>query len=351
MKEAKKLRRLTTVAFWLTAPVLILSSCSSEQEQATQERLFSVKATVVERTNEQVARRYTGSLEGEKQAVLYARLTEPVQEVKVREGQHVTPNDILLTLDRLGPTSNYMQTESVYRNAEKNYNKMKYLFDEGAVAESRYDDAKTAYEVAKAQYEAVTQMVEIRSPISGTVTSINVSPGDFVRLGQKLVTVASTGRLRVKFNANPEEVSRFKVGDSVLVSHDAVTDKMVGRIVTIASSADPMTRGFQVEALIDQVRPGFKPGMFVGIEYVLQRLDSVVAVPREAVLNLDGKQTLYVVRDGIALKREVQLGADLVGRVVVSNGLESGDTLVTLGQDYLQDSARVNLTALNGSAQ
>jgi hypothetical protein len=51
----------------------------------------------------------------------------------------------------------------------------------------------------------------------------------------------------------------------------------------------------------------------------------------------------------VAYKREVKLGADLTGKVVVQTNLSAGDTLITLGQDYLTDSARVNLTALNGN--
>ena len=342
---------LTTSLMMLCLASLLMLGCSAQQEEAQEERLIPVKATVVENSREMITKTYTGSLEGEKQAVLYARLAEPIERIHVQEGQKVSADQILISLDRYGPTSNYPETESVFRNAEKNFNKMKYLFEEGAISETQYDAALTEYQVAKAQFEAMSKMVDIRTPIAGTVTSITVSPGDFVAQGQELATVATTGKLRVKFNVNPDEIGRFAVGDQVMVGHETIDRKMTGRVVTIAESADPATRAFQVEALVDDVIKGYRPGMFVQIEYILKRLDSVITVPQKSVLTMDNQTSVYVVKDGVAERREVALGDDLTGRVVVESGLNLGDTLVTLGQDYLSDGARVNLTSLNGNDQ
>jgi len=53
---------------------------------------------------------------------------------------------------------------------------------------------------------------------------------------------------------------------------------------------------------------------------------------------------VFVVSNSVAQEREVTTGADLGGRIVVTSGLDVGDTLVTLGQDYLQDGVEVNIT-------
>jgi len=348
MKDMIKRQLPGAITALMAAIALSSLGCSGSQDTVEEIKRVPVKASVIEYTDQYVARRYTGSLEGEKQAVLYARLAEPVEKILVREGQKVAIDEVLLTLDKNGPTSNYVSTESVFLNAEKNFNKMKFLFEQGAISETQFDDARTNYEVARAQFDAVRRLVEIHSPIGGTVTKISVSPGDFLTVGQELVTVATTGKLRVEFNVNPEEIGYFKSDVDVLVSHESVPDKMKGRVVTISTSADPVTRGFKVEALIDDPDPRFRPGMFVQIEYVLEHLDSIVAIPREAILTLDNKSVLYVIKGGLAERREVTLGAGLGGSVQVTAGLNPGDTLVTLGQNYLADSTPVNLTTLNG---
>ena len=130
------------------------------------------------------------------------------------------------------------------------------------------------------------------------------------------------------------------------MSTDMAVQDAEGEVSAIAGSADPMTRTFEVEAVFGNRAGIYRPGMFVRIKHIQERLESVIAVPRAAVLTLDGKETVYVVEGGLAKKRLVTLGPDLVGHVVVESGLTAGDKLVTLGQEYLDDGMRVNITTL-----
>ncbi len=343
-------RSITTIlTITAIAGICLLSvSCATQEAEQTvaEERVVAVKALLVQPTDRQVTRTYTGSLTGEKQAILRARLSEAVEEVRVSAGQTVAKDQVLVTLDKYGPSSQYAQTYATYRNAKKNFEKMEFLFKEGAVSETEFDAAKTNYEVTRAHYEAMMRMVEIQTPIGGTVTSVNVSPGDLVGLGQELATIATTARLQVKFGVNADDVTFFRVGSSVIISSDAVDGTASGRVTTVASSADPVSRKFQVEALIDNAAGLFSPGMFVHADYVLDELPGVLAVPRGAILNLDGEETVFVALAGRAEMRRVTLGADLTGEVVVSSGLHPGDTLITLGHDYLEDGLKLNVTDL-----
>jgi membrane fusion protein (multidrug efflux system) len=326
---------------------LLGASCAQQvEETVTEERVVAVKALLVQPSDRQVTRTYTGSLAGEQQAVLHARLSEAVVEVRVGEGRQVAENEVLITLDKYGPSSQYAQTYSTYQNAKKNFEKMEFLFKQGAVSESNFDGAKTDYEVTRAQYEAMMRMVEIQSPIAGTVTSVNVSPGDLVAVGQELATIATTDRLRVKFGVNADDITFFRVGSNVVISSDAVDGTALGRVITIASSADPVSRKFRVEALIDNTAGLFSPGLFVHADYVLDELPGVLAVPRGAIINLDGQETVFASVAGHAQMRRVTLGADLSGDVVVTSGLNPGDTLITLGQDYLEEGLKLNITDL-----
>ncbi len=330
--------------------VLLLSSCSKQQAQTNNvERVVAVKAMIVQSSDRQVTRTYTGSLEGEQQAVLYARLPEAVREIVSHTGSRVKADDIILTLDKFGPSSSYSQAYSVYENARKNYDKMKFLFGQGAISESQNDGAKTEFEVAEAQFESVRRMIEIHTPIAGIVTSVNVSPGDLAQVGQALATVATTDKLRVKIPVNSDDVALVKVGDNVTVRTDATGATADGRVVRVASSADPVTRAFTVEALIENGEGSFNPGMFVHVDYILQQLTGVLAVPREAVLTLDGQPTVFASVGGKAEQKRVVLGPEISGYVVVTSGLKAGDTLITLGQDYLENGLSLNVTELSAS--
>ena len=325
--------------------LLLVVSCSKEQQVTQAERSIAVNVQTLQPTDERVIRSFSGSLEGEKQAILYAKLAEAVAKVPVREGQAVKTDQVIVSLDKDGPTANYNEVLSVFLNAEKTFSKMENLYKSGAISETQFDAAKTQYEVAKANYESVSRLVDVRSPINGTVTSISVRTGDFVHVGQQLAVVATPGKLRVKFAVNTDNIGFVNPGAEVRIVSEVVKDTAVGKVISIAESADPVTRSFQVEAVLENDGSQFRPGMFVKIQVTEQNLPQVLAVPRAAIMRLDNVDVAFVVENGVAKKREVTLGPELEGRVVVTTGLNPGDTLVTLGQNYLGDGFKVTISS------
>lgn len=326
---------------------LALSCSRSEDTGTSNNRVISVRAEIIQPQSVQITGTYTGSLDGEKQAVIYSKISEAVEQVNVDEGRIVEANTTVITLDKSGPSSSYQQAKSLYQNAEKNYKKMEYLFKEGAISETQYDAAQTDYEVKKAGFESAAQLVEIKSPIAGMVTSVDVSPGDYVQIGQKLATIATIDKLRVKFGVNASDISLIKPGSSVTISSEMFPYTAKGSVVSVPTSADPITRAFDVEAIVDNTEGHFKPGMFVRINFVRQSLDNVVVVPQNAVLTLDNVPTVFLVSGDSADKRQVRLGPDIHGNVVVDSGLIAGDTLVILGQDYLEEGFKVRITSMS----
>jgi membrane fusion protein (multidrug efflux system) len=341
------LHTFTMPAVFLAALSLAILSCSGEQKQREQHRAeAAVKVMVIKPVDTEVVKTYTGTLEGIRQAVISAKIAEAVEAVHVQEGETVKEGQVLITLDKSGPSSRYQEALSVYRNAEKNYKKMEYLFREGAVSESQFDAAKTQYEVAKANFEAAASLVEIQSPIEGTVTSLEVSPGDYLHPGQVLATVASTDSLRVKFSVSAADVKNIIPGTPVVISEQETGQEAAGTVVSVSRSADPGTRAFEVEAVMDNSSSRFHPGMFARIKVAVQRLAGVLAVPRRAVLARSDGEAVFVVSCGKASERKVTTGVDLGGKVVVTLGLTEGDSLVTLGQNYLQDGMPVKITEI-----
>ncbi|HHI03078.1 MAG TPA: efflux RND transporter periplasmic adaptor subunit, partial [candidate division Zixibacteria bacterium] len=173
--------------------MILWTACSApeETELAVEEKVIPVRGMQISPVSMEQRKTFTGTLEGEKQAVIRAKIAEAVNCIDVIEGDEVRANEVIIRLDKTGPSSNYLQSKSVFQNAEKNFKKMRYLFGEGAISESQFDGARTEYEVARANYEAARQLVELRTPIDGTVTSIDISVGDYVSPGQQVATVAT----------------------------------------------------------------------------------------------------------------------------------------------------------------
>ena len=324
-------------------------ACSEPEDGGltAEEKTIPVRGTQINPSSMQQSKTFTGTLEGEKQAVIMAKISEAVERIDVAEGDEVKANDVIIRLDKSGPSSNYLQSRSVFLNVEKNYKKMEYLFKEGAVSETQFDGVKTEYEVARANYNAARQMVELRTPIAGTVTSIDPSVGDYVSPGQAIATVATIDKLRVKLGVSSTDIAYFNIDEKVKILVEAMNGfEAIGTVTMVARSADPKTRTFQVEIEIDNSNHIFKPGMFARAEVVVGNFTNILVVPQQAILTRNDKEYLYVVNDGRAFAKEVVLGAEFSGLTEVKSGINAGDTIVTLGQDYLSDNCLIKLTEL-----
>ncbi|MEW5925216.1 MAG: efflux RND transporter periplasmic adaptor subunit [Candidatus Zixiibacteriota bacterium] len=339
------------ITILLGAALVMLAAygCSGDKQesQVVVERAVSVQGTLVAESDAQLTKNFTGTIEGEKQAVLSAKISEAVEKVLVKEGDFVKTDDVLIMLDRKGSSSNYMQASSVFQNAEKNYNKMKFLYDEGAVSESQYDGARTEYEVARANFEAARQLVEIKSPINGMVTSTDVSAGDYLYPGQTVATVASVDRLRIKLGVSGNDIGLFSKGSHVKISIGSSSPITAdGKVYKVAQSADPATRTFAVEIEIDNSAKKLKPGMFGRAAIVATSLKDIIVIPRSAVISGADENFVFVAANSHAQKRIVKLGVDFDGTVEILEGLNQGDTLVTVGQNYLDDGRLLKVVRL-----
>lgn len=325
--------------------IIIVVGCGGNEKTATkEERAISVKGMVTMQSSAELTKKFTGTLEGVKQAVITAKIAEAVEKVNYKEGDKISANAVLMSLDKTGPTSNYVQAYSVFKNAEKNFNKMKYLYEEGAVSESQFDGAKTEYEVAQANFTAAEKLVDIRTPISGTVTSVNASVGDYLLPGQKVATVADISRLRMNLGISGSDIKYFKVGADVNVSVGTSENLSGGgQVATVARSADPVTRTFQVEIAVANESGQLKPGMFAESEITVAKFENIIIIPRDAAVNRENRNYVYIINGDRVVAREVVLGAEFNGSVEIKQGLNPGDTLVTVGQDYLDDGFLVKL--------
>jgi len=291
-----------------------------------------------------VYRDYTGTLEGIEEAVLTAKVAETVIDVNVKPGVSVNAGDMLILLDKSGATSSFMQAKAYYDNAQKTLNKMKALFDEGAIPEKQYDDAETAFSVAEANYKAARDLVEIKSPVSGVVTDLKANIGDQTFAGQKLATVSRIDSLRLTVGVDPDDVVLISPGMTARVYPVGVKDAWTeGKVVRVASSADPKTRAFNVEILIAHQSSGLLPGSFGGCTIPLRELKGVVRVPDESILMREGLKKIYIVTGDTAVATDIITGANSDGYTEIIEGVGEGYLVVTVGQAFLQDRSAIRI--------
>ena len=171
---------------------------------------------------------------------------------------------------------------------------------------------------------------EIRSPISGYVVKRFLNPGDVADPTTPVLLIAAT-RPTVDFvgNLSPDEAGQVRAGMRVLLGKNGGTVASIG-------GTDPATGLVPVRAHV--VGGG---GGFATARIVLSTLRGVAVVPKGAVLSREGKDVVFVAKDGVAHLTEVEIGPEENGRVAIRKGVAPGQKVVILGGHELSDGAKV----------
>jgi multidrug efflux pump subunit AcrA (membrane-fusion protein) len=98
-----------------------------------------------------------------------------------------------------------------------------------------------------------------------------------------------------------------------------------------------------VEVEIDNARHLFKPGMFGRSETIIERFSNIVVVPRTAIISQENRNYVFVVSGDRAGERQVSLGTEFNGSVQIIDGINPGDSVITVGQEYLDDGYKIKL--------
>jgi len=303
-----------------------------------------VATTVAQITDLTWVRAYNGSLEGIRQAEPTAKIPETVAALMVARGDEVTAGQVIIKLDKYGPSSRLRQAEAVYLDAKRNFEKYERLFQGRAVSERERNYAETQYKVARADYEAARDQVLVKSPIDGVVTDIHVKVGQQVHLGQILAVIAATDTMRFSFNVPYFDARPIHKGAPVDLRSELDTSITArGWVKEISESADPVTRTVSIDVLVANLDGTLRPGMYVTGEVLLERREQVLAVPGDALIRRAAQLGVFVVRDSLAYFVPVETGLTVGDLTEITSGVAAGDHVVVLGQQSLQDSTRVGV--------
>lgn len=335
------------VTMWAMAVVIGALSCGGgESDVAVEEKAIPVTVSVIERSDLVVERVFTGSLEGIRQAQIFGSIPEAVVGLPVPEGSAVKAGQPVILLDKAGTYSRYDQSKAVFDEASENFEKTRRLFEQGAVSEQAFTNARTAFEVARANFTSSRQQVELTSPISGILTDLSVNIGEFVPLGVPLATIAQNDRMRLTIYVDGQSASHLKKGQNARIFVEILgsgAPEFEGRVAEVSKSADASTRLFKVEIHIENSDRRLRPGMFARASIAVAELKSVLVLPAEAVFSVEGVEKVYVLSGDRARERDVKTGETTLKYAQIVSGLSEGDTVVVIGRNLIQDSSLVKI--------
>jgi HlyD family secretion protein len=215
-----------------------------------------------------------------------------------------------------------------------------------AVAKAKLDDARREFDrlnngnmkditAAQARVDAAQStlnMARVTSPFAGTVTEAHSLPGDQVGAGDTAFRLDNLSSLLVDVSVSEVDINSVSIGQQATLSFDAILDKKYnGEVVEVsqAGTADQGVVNFTVTVELTDADALVKPGMTAAVNIVVKEVQDVLLVPNRAVRLQDGKRVVYVLQNGMPVKKEVVLGESSETMSVVASGdVKEGDAIV-----------------------
>jgi cobalt-zinc-cadmium efflux system membrane fusion protein len=295
----------------------------------------------------------------------FSKISSPLQgrviEVRAKLGDRVKAGDVLLVIDSpdiSAAYSEFVKEASELEFATRAYELAKDLYETKAVPQKDLKQAENDLIKARAEFrrarerllslrvpaaelnkplaeQKITSRFEMRSPLAGTVVERNVTPGQSVNgdPSQILFTVADLDKLQVVADLYERDLDLVKVGQVATVTVEAYPGVSFPAVLSaVGDVVDPNTRTIKVRAMVDNEAHKLKPEMFARLNIEVADATQFIAVPREAVLEADGKEFVYVVEaENRYVKRPVKTATASNDQVRILEGLTPGERVVTTG--------------------
>ena len=316
-----------------------------------------------------------GNLIGAATVDVVPRVNGRLQTVNVRLGDRVRQGQAIAVVEDREIREQVRQAEAAFevsratvrqreadlKFAVTNLERSQNLYTRQLISKQTLDDADARHQasvaqvdLSRAQFEqAKARLEELRislqntvivSPVDGFVGKRNLDPGAFVSQNSPVGSVVDIRFVRLVVNLVEKDIRRVAAGMTADVGVDAYPGEIFkGKVARVAPVLDPATRTAQMEVEVPNTDFRLKPGMYARVQITVDHREGALVVPRNSVVDIEGKRGVFLASDSKAQFREVTLGLQEAELVEVLAGLGEGEKVVTTGAAGLKDGDTIML--------
>ncbi len=372
------------------------SSDSAAEGRTVQEASLPVKVTEARRGDLIITLKSPGEAISNKNIIMKAEASGMIKSLNVEESKHVKKGDLLVELDdeeyqldlerqeaeRLRVLSDYLvekrfadqgelsptvDAEKVQK-ARDEYENARKLYRAGQISREEYEKAGrelemvlielgemkdeilsatktlTQREIGVKEAQLTLEKTKIRAPFSGIVFDIQVSPQEHVTTGNELFTLVNIDRIQVQARVLESEIGKMQEGREADLKFSAYPGKVFkGKIKAISPIINPEDRTCKVTIEVANPEEEIKPGMHTDVEIAAEIYTDRLLVPQDAVLVRTGRKLVFVVEEGIAKWRYIEMGLENEDYAEVLDGVKEGEVVIIEGHFTLAHDARVRI--------
>ena len=287
-----------------------------------------------------------GTLEAENEVDIVARTSGPIRELRTEEGRLVSKGQLLARIEDDEIRAQVEISRVALDEARLNFERAQELFETQLLSPEAYDQTKSRLETAQAQHQrnqVQLAYTEIRAPFSGLIIARYIDAAQQVAVGTPLFRLSDFDPLLCPVQVPERELRRLRVGQDAYLTVEAWADeRFEAKVLRVSPVVEARTG--TVKVTLDVHGEGrLLPGMFARVFLETETHDAAVVVPKNALSLESLGDTIFVFKDGVAERREVELGFEEGDLVEVVAGVSPGERVVVVGQDGLSDGTPIEI--------
>jgi len=297
-----------------------------------------------------------GSLRAIRGVNVTAQLPGMVREIYFKPGQDVTADQPLVQLNADDDIALLHSLEANADLAQLNYNRDLQQYKIQAISKAVLDadvaNLKSLH-AQVAQQTAIVAKKTIRAPFAGRLGINNINPGQYINPGDTVAMLQTLDPIYADFYIPQQSLAQLALNSFVSITTETFPNEtFTGKLTTINPGVDVNTRNVEVEATIDNPQHKLAPGMFVNVTINIDEPKKYLTLPQTAVAFNPYGEIVYTVKQTgkndkgpimIATQSFVKTGETRGDQVVILQGLEEGQTVVTSGQLKLRNGSQVTI--------
>lgn len=308
----------------------------------------------------EIAEETLGTLEALIDPKISAEVAGKVVRMLAGSGKAVSKGDLLAVIDdadialqHRADAAERSRVEALLAQQERVVERQQQLVQKGFISQNAADDARAQRDALREQLAAARARgdqslrnqgkARVLAPFDGVVETQIASVGDYVKVGDPLLQLVSSRKLRAHLPFPESAASRLKKGQAVILSSPLLPgSEFKGTVSEIKPGVSETGRALDVLVDIENTA-GLRPGGTVNAAVVVARREEAILVPEQSVVLRPAGKIVYVIADGKARQHIVEVGAKRAGMVEIVKGLPAGAVVALDGAGFLTHDAAVSV--------
>ena len=325
---------------------ILLIGCKQTKEK-TSVAPVKVETLTIKETVLNGIQGFSGTVEETTGTTLSFPIGGTVGSIQVTVGQQINKGTLIATVEETTLLNTYNATAAMLMQAEDACKRLKQLYDNSSLPEIQWVEAQSKLKQAAAAEQIARKSLDdcrMYAPFSGVISEKNVETGQNILPGMPIVRLVTINQVKIKVAVPENEIAKMTIGQIVQIKVPALGNKIFeGRMVEKGIAANPLSRSYEVKALINNPEQELMPGMIchVHIEKPEEERTAIVLPVQVVQLDENNHSFVWVSADGKAEKRIIETGTLIHGGVVIEKGLKVGEEVIVAGQQKVSEQTHI----------